>query len=212
MSRRKTKSTSALRDLTRRHIQESAVRAVTRVGVQGLTMDRIAEEARIAKGTIYLHFRTKDELVRATIEWCLTPLIEELIAILESDLPPDERLRRFTWRHLAYFEDRRDLFRVLLHERGRTQVRTDRRRSSLYKKLVEKTASVVELGMETGLFRSFDPTKLAGLIVDANITLISHRLLEQEKGSAQGDADFLNSVFMDGILRCSPQGVGGEVQ
>lgn len=201
MTRKKTKAGSPLKELTRRHIQESVVRAVTSVGVQGLTMDRIAEEARIAKGTIYLYFRTKDELVKATIEWCFTPLMDELVAILESDLPPDERLRRFTQRHLAYFEDRRDLFRVLLHERSRVQSRQDRRRSSRYKKLVEKTAAVIQEGVETGVFREVDSSKLAGMIIEANISVISQRLMEDQQGPAQEDAGFLSGVFMDGILR-----------
>jgi AcrR family transcriptional regulator len=199
MAKKKTKSKDGLRELTRRHIQESVVRAVTRVGVHGLTMDRIAEEARIAKGTIYLYFPNKNELVRATIDSCLAPLIDELVGVLEGDLPPDERLRHFTRRHLAYFEDHRDLFRVLLHERSRLQIQSDRRRSSLYKKLVEKTAVVVALGVESGLFRDVDPVKLAGMIVDANITVISHRLLEDRSDSAENDADFLSGVFMDGI-------------
>jgi TetR/AcrR family transcriptional regulator len=201
MARKKTKSRNALRELTRRHIQESVVRAVTRVGVHGLTMDRVAEEARIAKGTIYLHFRTKEDLVRQTFYACLAPMIDELVAILDSDLPPDERLRRFTRRHLSYFEDHRDLFRVLLHERSRSQIRTDRRRSSLYKKLVEKTASVIEVGVQSRVFRDVDPVKLAGMMVDANITVISHRLLEERPDASDADAAFLSGVFMEGIHR-----------
>jgi AcrR family transcriptional regulator len=210
MARKKTKSKHALKELTRRHIQESVVRAVTRVGVQGLTMDGIAREARIAKGTIYLHFRTKAELMRETFDACLAPLFEELGSILDSDLPPDERLRRFTRRHLSYFEDRRDLFRVLLHERSRLQIRADRRRSSLYQKLVAKTAAVVERGVESGMFRRVDPVKLAGMIVDANITVISHRLLENRPDAATEDADFLNGVFMDGIRLSHAHDSGGR--
>jgi TetR/AcrR family transcriptional regulator len=209
MAAKKTKSRTALSELTRRHIQDSVIRAVTRVGVPGLTMDRIAEEAGIAKGTIYLHFKTKRELIRHTIEACLAPLIDELIAVLGSDLPPDERLRVFTQRHLAYFEDRHDLFRVLLHERDRLQIRTDRRRNSLYKKLVEKTTEAVREGVDTGIFRNVDPVKLAGLIVDANITVISQRLMENQQGLAEDDAEFLSNVFMDGVRRSHRESARG---
>jgi AcrR family transcriptional regulator len=204
---RRTRSKTALSELTRHHIQDAAIRALTRVGVQGLTMDRIAEEAGIAKGTIYLHFRTKRELVQQTIDAFLAPLVDELTTVLSSDLPADQRLRLFTQRHLAYFEDRHDLFRVLLHERNRLQIRADRRRNSLYKKLVEKTAETVERGIESGVFRNVDATKLAGLIIDANITVISQRLLEDHQGGADEDAEFLSSVIMDGIRRSHRQGV-----
>ena len=210
MAHKKTKTRNALKDLTRRHIHEAVIRAVTRVGVNGLTMDMIAEEARIAKGTIYLHFRTKDELVRETIATCLAPMVDELVAILESDLPPDERLLRFTRRHLAYFEDHRYLFRVLVHERGRTRIRGGRHRSGVYEKLVEKTTAAIALGVQSGVFRSVDPVRIAGMVVDANITVIGQRLLEDQPASARDDADFLCGVFMNGIRRLPATDNRGE--
>jgi len=204
MGRKKAKARTGLKEVTRRHILDSVVRAITRVGFQGLTMDQVAQEAGIAKGTVYLYFTDKDELVHETIDTCLAPLLEDLFAILDSDEPPETRLRRFTRRHLQYFEARRGLFRVLLHERARAQFRTGRRSSS-YRKLVGRTAQVIALGMEEGVFRRIDSKKLAGLIVDANISVISHRLFEDSTASAEEDAGFLSGVFLNGIL----SGTGG---
>src|SRR2546421_12865164 len=57
-----------VREFRRREILEAACRVVARYGFQGATVDRVAEAAQIAKGTVYLYFRNKDELLQAAVE------------------------------------------------------------------------------------------------------------------------------------------------
>ena len=71
-----------------REILEAARRVMARYGMQGTTVDRVAEEAKVAKGTIYLYFDTKDELVHAAVLEGLREMVAETIA---SD---DRRYRR----------------------------------------------------------------------------------------------------------------------
>ena len=54
-----------------REILEAARRVMARYGMQGTTVDRVAEEAKVAKGTIYLYFDTKDALVHAAVQKAL---------------------------------------------------------------------------------------------------------------------------------------------
>src|SRR5260370_13404486 len=49
-------------------IQEAAIRVISRKGMAAATMQEIAEEAGVAKGTIYLYFRDREELVEKTFE------------------------------------------------------------------------------------------------------------------------------------------------
>jgi len=199
MARAKTKRKSALHDLTRQHIRDAVVRVITEVGVHGLTMARVADEAGIAKGTLYRYFTTKSDLIRDTIDDCLAPMRSELVALAKESLPPEERLRRMTLRHLSFFEEHRDFFRVLLHERSRAQARVGRSRSGVYQALVEATAGVLREGIDSGDFRPLDPGKLGAMIIDANIAVIGHRLLADRAGSVEDDAMFLSSVLMNGI-------------
>ncbi|MGH7864881.1 MAG: helix-turn-helix domain-containing protein, partial [Candidatus Binataceae bacterium] len=46
-------------------ILDATRRVIGRYGFQGATIDRVAEEAKVAKGTIYLYFETKDSLLHA---------------------------------------------------------------------------------------------------------------------------------------------------
>jgi AcrR family transcriptional regulator len=49
---------------TRRGLLDGAARAFASAGLRGTTMQSIAATAGVAKGTLYNHFRTKDEVAR----------------------------------------------------------------------------------------------------------------------------------------------------
>lgn len=53
---------------TRGRILESAARLFERDGIRGTTVDAIAERAGVTKRTFYYHFRSKDDLIAATLE------------------------------------------------------------------------------------------------------------------------------------------------
>lgn len=193
------KQKKALHDLTRQHIRDAVVRAITAVGVPGLTMDRVADEAGIAKGTLYRYFETKQDLIRETVEATLAPMLEELRALAADAAAPGERLQRMTLAHLRFFENNREFFRVLLHERSRAQVRVGRARSGVYQALIETAANVVRDGIASGEFRALEANKLGAMVVDANIAVISHRLLADRPGPVEDDAELLSRVLMHGM-------------
>jgi len=203
MPLRKKESKKFLVHLTREHIQNAVTRLITKNGVPGLTMEKVALEAGLAKGTLYRHFKTKSDLLRATMDSCISRLNEELFAILDQDSPPDKRLEEMTVRHFKFFDEHRDFFRVLLYERSRVQSKLGRCRSSRYQTFLEKIAAVVDEGIKLGLFRSLDSLKIASIIAEANIAVISHRIFSDHPDSTEKDARILSSVFLHGISRAS---------
>src|SRR5438874_5209838 len=76
-----------------RSIQEAAMRVIARKGMSAATMNDIAAEAGVAKGTIYLYFRDRDELVAKTFETAIGQLHARIDAALAVDQPFDEKLR-----------------------------------------------------------------------------------------------------------------------
>lgn len=49
----------------KRHILESARILLVGRGLQGLTLDEVAKKAGVAKGTLFLHYKNKEELLSA---------------------------------------------------------------------------------------------------------------------------------------------------
>src|SRR4051795_12277560 len=86
-------------------IQEAAIRVISRKGMAAATMQEIAEEAGVAKGTIYLYFRDRDELVEKTFENALTQLHARVDAALDAELPFEQKLRAMLAAVCGFFRE-----------------------------------------------------------------------------------------------------------
>src|SRR5712691_1132098 len=92
-------------------IQDAAMRVIARKGMSAATMQEIAEEAGVAKGTIYLYFRDRDELVEKTFETAITQLIARVDKALESTGSFDQKLRSMITAKIEFFREHREFFR-----------------------------------------------------------------------------------------------------
>jgi len=187
--------------LCRRSIQEAVVRILSREesGAGGLTMDRVAAEAGLAKGTLYLYFQNKQQLLTAVKDDALRPLWEELSAILDGPLPPVEKLERFVTRHLGWFDEHRELFRVLLWDRQIAETTLRRHQSHPFRTYVARVARVFEDGVRAGLFRPVDPQRLAAILVEADIVTIGRRLADVAPAPLEADARLVVDLFLNGV-------------
>lgn len=63
-------------------------------GIQAATMDKIAAQAELAKGTLYLYYKNRDELLLALISMDLEHLNKGMSEVVQSTAPADEKLFR----------------------------------------------------------------------------------------------------------------------
>ena len=75
-------------------ILDAADRLLARYGYRKMTMEDLAQEVGIGKGTIYLHFRSKEDLVLSHIDRLISRLKERLLVIARGDGGPAERLKQ----------------------------------------------------------------------------------------------------------------------
>src|ERR1700694_5100510 len=87
----------------RQSIQQAVVQLMCREGLKSVTMQRVAQEAGIAKGTVYLHYRDKQELLDAVKESSLAPLRTSVEEIFHAEETPQRKLRACCVRYLSYF-------------------------------------------------------------------------------------------------------------
>src|SRR6202008_788128 len=74
-------------------ILDATDRLLALFGYRKMTVEDIAAEAGIGKGTIYLHFSSKEEVVLSHIDRIVERLNVRLREIARSDAPAAERLR-----------------------------------------------------------------------------------------------------------------------
>ena len=80
----------------RKEIMNAAAELFANSGYYGVSVDAIAKKAGISKGNLYWHFSSKQEIFQHLFEYLAAPLFVPLIQILESDLPPRQKLRKLS--------------------------------------------------------------------------------------------------------------------
>src|SRR5579864_608904 len=90
----------------RQTIVEVAARLFAQEGYTGCEMERLAAEAGIAKGTLYLYFPGKQELFFACVDWGMSWMQQTVRAAAESaaETEPFDRIGRAIREYLAFFE------------------------------------------------------------------------------------------------------------
>lgn len=183
----------------RQSIQQAVIRVMCRDGLAAVTMERVAQEAGIAKGTVYLHYHDKQALLDDVKHSSLSPIVAKIDEVFESDLPADRKLVAYAIRYLNYFDERRDLFRILLYEREVTRVQGSRYQADRYRHLVDGTARVIADGVRDGVFREVDPRGVAAMWVDSNLAIMNQRLLNDHPLPAEEDARLISDLFIRGL-------------
>lgn len=100
----------------RERILDAAEQLLGRFGYRKMTIEDLAAAAGIAKGSIYLHFSSKEEIALARIDRVIGELVVKLEEIAESDSPAPERLRSMLITRVLFRLDRVTSYRDSIDE------------------------------------------------------------------------------------------------
>jgi AcrR family transcriptional regulator len=185
-------------------IQDAAMRVIARKGMAAATMQEIAEEAGVAKGTIYLYFRDRDELVEKTFETAITQLIAGVEKAMIEEKSLEEKIRAAMTAKLSFFRENREFFRLYISLRfpegdAQQQRRHKRNCEPQYRDSVGRLAGILEEAMDRDEIRRFDSHRLALFIVEGSNAIVVERVMEESSPSEEQDVEFLTQVIMGGI-------------
>jgi TetR/AcrR family transcriptional regulator len=93
-------------------ILDAAARVFLAKGLAAATMDEIAHQAEVSKGTLYLYFKGKDELYLTTALRGLGMLVSLFEEAVSSGGTGLERVERLLRAHARFALENRDLFRI----------------------------------------------------------------------------------------------------
>src|SRR5687767_2213713 len=189
-------------------IQDATMRVIARKGMAAATMQEIAEEAGVAKGTIYLYFRDRDELVERTFETAMEKLFVRADEALDRDIPFEDKLRAVMSAQLEFFSQNREFFRLYLSLRMPEGTPAQQRRQQRachprYRQRIDKLSAVLSQAIERGELREIDPDRLALFIIEGSTAVILERLSEKTSPAENADVELLVGLILDGIRKRS---------
>jgi len=180
-------------------------RLLARYGYRKLTMDDLASEVGIGKGTIYLYFRSKEDLVYSHIDRVVRHLIERLKRVLRSTLSPNDKLREMIALRVIFRFDAVQGFPESLSEMFRDfRAGVLERREHYFREEAKVFAAALRQGQRAGVFRNTDHVNTASAILAATNSLLPFHLSARELGKRQDiekTATLITDLLLNGLLQ-----------
>ncbi|HCH01296.1 MAG TPA: TetR/AcrR family transcriptional regulator [Vibrio sp.] len=161
----------------RQLILNSAEHMIAKNGFQGLSMNKLAQEAGVAAGTIYRYFQDKNDLVEAVRIHVLQRVADMVQQGVEEHMPLKERFI-LIWKNVAHVTTTQNEVDVILN---RIQYESLPTRpscgSEMERKLFYKIEAMFNEGKYLGVFKPLDNHLLACLSLDVCLSIARKHVL-----------------------------------
>ena len=157
----------------REEIVNAAEKIFFEKGLALATMDEIAEAAELSKGTLYLYYKSKEDLYLAVAMKGNEILYQMFQKVLDSGVPPIQMIANLGEAYYEYFKNHRDYFRMFyFFENAQVQSQVSPEMMDLCqqsdKKVWNVVISVLQGGIDAGVLRKeIDPYE-AGVMLWSN--------------------------------------------
>jgi len=160
----------------------------------------IARAAGVAAGTVYLYFKSKDELLVSIFDRSMREgLTLGRAAVADLD-DPRERLRRLARAHLARLGGDRNLAIVFQVELRQSTKFMERFSSTLLRDYLGLIRDAIADGQRAGIFRTdIKATVAAKIFFGALDEMATNWMLSHRRTSLDGVADAVVDVFVHGV-------------
>jgi TetR/AcrR family fatty acid metabolism transcriptional regulator len=184
--------------------REAILKAATRVFARGgffqSQVADVAREAGVAAGTVYLYFRSKDDLLVSLFERTMRQAMAAGRAALEGVSDPRERLLRLARLHLERLGRDRDLAVVFQVELRQSTKFMEQFSSSYLRDYLGVIRNTFAHGQLAGHFRSdINPTIAAKAFFGALDEMATNWILSRRRYSLQAQADAVVDLFINGM-------------
>ncbi|MBN6186602.1 TetR/AcrR family transcriptional regulator [Aneurinibacillus sp. BA2021] len=182
------------------NIIDAAVKVIARHGYHQAQVSKIAREASVADGTIYLYFDNKDDILISLFKEKIGAFIEAARSRVEVLEKADDRLRELIYMHLWQMSQDRDLAVV-------TQIETRQSnpvlRSGIYavlKEYLHLIDEVIFLGKEQGVFRADIDHRIARKMIFGTLDeVVSSWVMGERTTNLVSFVDPIHQFFVNGL-------------
>lgn len=162
----------------------------------------IAKEAGVADGTVYLYFKSKEEILHSIFDRSVEEAIAEARKQLDLISDPKEKLRRIALLHLERLGSDRDLAVVFQVElRGSTKFMEEFSKAG-FAEYLALIRSTIEEGQQAGIFRSELNAKVVSKILFGALDeMATNWILSKRRYKLAPMADQVLDIFLNGVTR-----------
>lgn len=185
----------------RDRILDSAMRVFASKGFFGAKVADIAQEAGVADGTIYLYFKSKDDLLISLFEHQMERVNEELQSAMAGGKDPVDKLRRFVRAYIGLVEKNRHATEVITIELRQSAKFMKDYSNPRFAEFLKLLASTIDEGQRQGRLRADVPPAVVaravfGMLDELSLMWVTAR---GEKVDIRKVADWVGDIVLEGL-------------
>jgi len=208
------------REGKRESIMDAAIEVFGRSGLDGASVDEIARTAGVAKGTIYLYFKSKHDIFEAVLaeRWpgpFLDSLLPDMASIPELyELPIETAMEELGVVFLDAVEDNLIVFRLALGEAYRYPDRAEHLFESTFLKANRMVAGYLERQAEAGIIAPLPTPLITARCLQGMLMtyILSQELLQGKKFTPIEKRDWVKEVVRLFLRGVEAKGQSGQTQ
>ena len=200
------RSTAAARADRRDAILRAAIDVFAGRGFFNAQVADVARAGGIAAGTVYLYFKSKDDLLVSIFERTMPEAIAEGRAAIAPVRDPIEQLRAVARMHLDRLGRDRNLAVVFQVELRQSTKFMERLSSTLLREYLGIIRGILVEGQKTGAFRKeLNATLAAKLFFGGLDEMATNWILSRRKYALASEADAIVDLFVRGAQAPPPR-------
>lgn len=197
MARYTEKQKAALDTLMKDEVYEHAMKVIAEEDLGALTMDRLATDVGVSRGTLYNYFADKDAVIDYLEERTFEPLMDAIIELSAQEDRPEIKLTKVAdWVFNTVFKDRALIMALTptKHCGAKRPCREDR-----HTRVRSTVATIIQHGIESGDFRDLNPQLVSEFFFGSITGLVESMSLSGDFLPPEEVVPTLMELFLGGL-------------
>lgn len=183
-------------------ILDAALKIFAEYGYFGSQVSKIAREAGVADGTIYLYFKSTEEILISVFRERLGALVSRFHEHIQDDDPADTAIRKICELHFTSLERNLDLAKVTQLELRQSSLDLHREIGAALRPYIQLIEDILVRGIQQGIFRADLDIKLTRLLLfGAMDEVVTSWLVSGQRYSLSAQIDNTVDFFLRGLRR-----------
>ncbi|MGH9480480.1 MAG: TetR/AcrR family transcriptional regulator [Terriglobales bacterium] len=191
----------ALTEFREAEILEAARKVFGEHGFADSTVDLIAAEAGVAKGTVYLYYDSKEELMWEALRSRMREMLEQTKSAMEAVEDTRAKIQAALRVRFEFFRSDEQFLRMYLAEFGHLcRINKPHPVQAVYQEAAQYLAGVLADGVRLGELRRLDPVETALALMEMVKDVFSMRFTRVPGQNPEFDGErFVFELFWNGV-------------
>mgnify|MGYP001297349985 FL=1 len=181
-------------------IIEAAVKVIAKNGYHGSQVSKIAKEAGVADGTIYLYFKNKEDVLVSVFKEKMGQFIEQIAKATAAQPDAEQKLKVLIDMHFSQLEQNPDMAIVTQLELRQSDLSLRMQINNVLKAYLNVIDQVIAEGIEEKRFRDdINPTLIRQMIFGTLDEVVTSWVMNDRKYDLTSQAEAVHDFLINGL-------------